>query len=307
MRWAAFFAFVMSILGTTVTAHAYVRSRSEDERYDLIWARPEITLTVRLGGNLSVPANDLLEATMRATEAWNAPGNDSSVAFSVASSTAAASDPAFDHENTISVRTSDWAEPKYGPNVLAVTTVWTEGGAIVDSDTEINGFAPPEPWALLPDDPAIAMMESNVDLQAALTHELGHVLGLAHPCYLGAPPDPPQVDNLGNPVISCASTLPASVLNATMYPSASPGQIGERLLSDDELLALHDLYPAGHAPVVEGANGPQAGCCAIGGMQIGGGPGAAICIAAMLVARRRRITLHNESSVVPSSRKIGVS
>jgi hypothetical protein len=276
----------MSVLGTP--AHAYVRARSEDQKYDLIWARPDITLTVRMGGTLPLSPNDLLEATMRATETWNALGNDSSIVFSVASSAAAASDPAFDHENTISVRTSDWNEPTYGPSVLALTTVWTEGGAIVDTDTELNGFAPPAPWALLLDDPAMAMMESDVDLRAALTHELGHVLGLAHPCYLGAAPNPPQVDNLGHPVLACASTLPASILNATMFPSASPGQIGERVLSDDELLALHDLYPAGHAPVVEGASASETGGCAIGDLQTRGGSGAAIGIAAVLLARRRR-------------------
>jgi hypothetical protein len=289
MRLAALLAFVMSVLGTAAPAHAYVRARSEDDKYDLIWARPEVTLTVRTGSDLPFAANDLLEATMRATETWNAPENDSSVAFSVASSAAAASDPAFDHENTISVRTSDWDVPTYGPGVLALTTVWTEGGAVVDTDTELNGFAPPAPWALLPDDPAVAMMEGSIDLQAALTHELGHVLGLAHPCYLGGAPKTPQVDNLGDPVLACAPTLPASILNATMYPSASPGQIGERVLSEDELLALHDLYPAGHAPVVEGASASPTGGCAVGGVEIGGGPGAVIGIAALLVSRRRRI------------------
>jgi MYXO-CTERM domain-containing protein len=291
MRGAFLVAFVMgafaAILGVATTAHGYVRARSGDDQYDLIWADPAITLTVRTGGSLPVSANDLLEATMRATETWNASANDSSVAFSVASSTAAASDPAFDHENTISVRTSDWGQAPYGPTVLALTTVWTEGGAIVDTDTEINGVSPPAPWALLPDDPAMAALEDAVDLQATLTHELGHVLGLAHPCTLGAPPNPPQVDNLGNPVTVCSPSLPASILNATMYPSATPGETGERVLSDDELLALHDLYPAGRAPIVEGASPPPSSGCAVGGPHHGGA-GAALGVAAALLARRRR-------------------
>jgi hypothetical protein len=288
MRFAAFLVSAMFVLGAAATAHGYVRTRSEDDKYDLIWARPDITLTVRTGGTLPLSANDLLEATMRASETWNAPANDSSVAFNVASSAAVASDPAFDHENTISVRTADWNAPTYGPSVLALTTVWTQGGTIVDTDTETNGVTPPAPWALLPDDPAMAMMESNIDLQAALTHELGHVLGLAHPCYLGGTPNPPQVDNLGNPVMACSSTLPSSILNATMYPSATPGEIQERLLSDDELLALHDLYPAGRAPVVEGPRSSGSGGCAVGGAAVGGTPSAAIFIAVVLLGRRRR-------------------
>lgn len=184
MRFAAFLVSAMFVLGAAATAHGYVRTRSEDDKYDLIWARPDITLTVRTG--------------------------------------------------------------------------------------------------------AMAMMESNIDLQAALTHELGHVLGLAHPCYLGGTPNPPQVDNLGNPVMACSSTLPSSILNATMYPSATPGEIQERLLSDDELLALHDLYPAGRAPVVEGPRSSGSGGCAVGGAAVGGTPSAAIFIAVVLLGRRRR-------------------
>jgi hypothetical protein len=286
MRLMVGLVFVVGVLGIAKPAHGYVRARSEDDKYDLIWAGPEVTLTVRTGGNLPVSVNDLLEATMRATDTWNAPANDSSVTFSVTSSTDAASDPAFDHENTISVRTSDWNEPTYAPNVLALTTVWTQGGAIVDTDTEINGVSTTAPWALLPDDPAMAMMESNVDLQAALTHELGHVLGLAHPCSLGGAPNPPQVDNLGNPVVACSRSLPSSILKATMYPSATPGEISERLLSDDELLALHDLYPAGRSPVVEGAAAPSAGGCSVAGGSPSCATGLAI-IAVALIARRR--------------------
>jgi hypothetical protein len=288
---------VVGALGAVTPAQAYVRTRSADDKYDLIWPNPEITLTVRTGGTLPISVNDLLEATMRATATWNAPANESSVAFTVASSAAAASDPAFDQENTISVRTSDWNAPQYGPSVLALTTVWTQGGAIVDTDTEINGVSPSAPWALLPDDPAMAMLENNVDLQAALTHELGHVLGLAHPCSLGGPPNPPEVDNLGNPVVACSPTLPASILNATMFPSATPGEIQERVLSDDELLALHDLYPVGQAPVVQGTT-TSSGGCAVGGAldaaasgAVGSGAecsGAVIVVGAVLLARRRR-------------------
>ncbi|HEX4403730.1 MAG TPA: hypothetical protein VH560_02810, partial [Polyangia bacterium] len=136
---------------------------------------------------------------------------------------------------------------------------------IIETDTEVNAHDPSFHWAVLADDPSVAMLSGEDDLQNALTHELGHVLGLAHPCYLGAVPDPPALDNLGQPELGCSDpALPADVLGATMYPTAAPGNIGERSLSPDEKMALQDLYPAGRAPVVEGPTTPAAaGGCSI--------------------------------------------
>jgi len=285
--WVAF----AGIGAAASPAAAYVRARDSNDDLDLIWPQPEITLTVRLGGALPLSQSDVLQAVSRAVDAWNAAQNDSSVSFVVTSSDEAAADPAFDHENTISFRTSGWEPPSYEPNVLALTTIWTQGGAIVDTDTEINAETPPAPWGLLPDDPAMAMTSNQVDLQAAITHELGHVLGLAHPCGLGGMPNPPEIDNEGNPVPACASTLPARILDATMYPSATPGEISERSLSADEMLALTDLYPAGSAPVVEGDSpaGPSTGGCEVGGPvgDVRWGAGAIAFLAVMTALARR--------------------
>jgi hypothetical protein len=168
--------------------------------------------------------------------------------------------------------------------------VWTQGARIVDTDTEINGYDTNLTWALLPDDPAVAAMSPNIDLQATLTHELGHVIGLDHPCYLGnVAPD--EVDNEGNPVPSCSEpNLPASITDATMYPSATRGSIGERTLSADELLALHDLYPAGQAPVVQGPpeQTSSGGCAVAGGSSGAAGATLAAGAGALALARRRR-------------------
>lgn len=265
-------------------ARAYVRERSLDGRYDLIWPSPAITMTVRTGGPQVVAAEDLVAAAASAAATWSDPALGSSVALSVVTSDAAGEGPASDHENTISFRTSWEASDGYTRTELALTSVWTRGGAIVDADTEMN--AVDFDWALLPDDPSAAGISSDVDLQAALTHELGHVIGLDHPCYLSTPAERGEVTNEGSVVPACSDpALPASVRAATMFPSAGRGKIDERTLSADEILALHELYPAGQVPIVEGQD---AGGCVVGGAPPAA-PGAALGVSvAALFARRRR-------------------
>jgi hypothetical protein len=269
-------------------ASAYVRSRSADGRFDIIWPDPQITLTVRTGGTAAIPPEDFVAAVTRAAATWSDPALASSVVFTVVSVDEASTDPTYDHVNSISFRSSSWDPPYYAHGELALTTVSTLDGRIVDTDTELNAFDPMT-WAILPDDPAVAAGSSDIDVQNTVTHELGHVLGLDHPCYLGnTPPDPPEVTNEGAPVPSCADpALPASVRDATMFPSARTGSIGARTLSPDEVLALHDLYPAGQAPVVDGPPEASAGGCAVAG-EAGAPSGAALSAVALLMARARR-------------------
>jgi hypothetical protein len=287
-------AALLVTLALAAPARAYVRSRNSDGVYDVIWPDPRVTMTLRLGGTQVVPMDDFIAAAMSSGATWSDPGLDSSVTFTVTTSADGPSDPAFDHENTIAFRTVESDPPTFVSGQLAVTTVWSQGGRIVDTDVEINAVDPSISWAVLPDDPAMAAADTGeVDLQNALTHELGHVIGLDHPCFLGTHAPAGEVDNLGAPVPSCSDpALPASVREATMFPSATRGSIGERTLSPDEVLALHDLYPAGKAPVVEGAPPPDSGGCAVGGTGATRPAGAlvpALAFAAVLFARRRRI------------------
>ena len=287
------FAVVAAIVGWAGAAHAYVRARSATDNYDLIWPDPHISITVYTGTSMVSPS-DFIGAAMEAAATWSAPSANTSVAITISSSSGLPAGAVFDHESTISFRTSSWDAPAYPASALALTTIWTSGGRIIETDTEINAVDPRFHWAVLPDDPAVAMLASQDDLQNALTHEMGHVLGLAHPCYLGVVPDPPALDNFGQPELGCSDPMLSSdVRAATMFPTAAPGNIGERSLSPDELTALQDLYPAGRAPVVEGP-GPAAaagGCSLADPSQRDWSPRGAVALFLMglsIVLTRRR-------------------
>lgn len=290
MRVGVVIASLSAAVTLAAPAQAYVRSRSPDGTVNIIWPDPRITMTVRTGGTAVLDADAFVAAVARAAATWSDPALETSVDVNVTRSGAAPSDPAFDQQNTISFRTSGWDPPTYQPTELALTTVWVQGGRIVDADIEINAADPRFRWDVLADDPFIASLSHDIDLQNALTHELGHVLGLDHPCYLEGPPDPPEFDDLGAPMPSCSDpALPASVPLATMYPSSTGGNIEERTLSDDEVLALRDLYPAGQAPFVEGPLlSEPGGCAAAGDAHPSGSSWLGALAATALVARARR-------------------
>lgn len=152
----------------------------------------------------------------------------------------------------------------YSDNTIALTTSTYsyQTGQIFDADIELNEFiyhftvADPNP-------PLINACPTNndtfqcvgIDLQNTVTHEAGHVLGLGH----------------------------TTVADATMYPSASLGEINKRVLHADDLQGLCDIYPTGAATLT--CNLPTNSGC--GCSQVDGGLlGLGLALAAMRRARR---------------------
>lgn len=120
--------------------------------------------------------------------------------------------------NTVLFRDKDWPYVGVG-STLALTTITFElkKGTILDADIEVNSFATP----LTTSDQA-----PGNDLQAIVTHEAGHFLGLAH----------------------------SSVSDATMYASYTPGDLSFRTLADDDHAAICTVYPPGRTDGT--CNGP---------------------------------------------------
>src|SRR4029079_13396771 len=97
------------------------------------------------------------------------------------------------------------------PSATAATTVFaTADGNIVDGDIDLNTLT--FSWAVLD---AQGSPSDKQDLQSVLTHEIGHLIGLDHPCWSGI--GDRAVDDAGNPVPSCYDA-PAAITDDTMYP-----------------------------------------------------------------------------------------
>ena len=125
---------------------------------------------------------------------------------------------AYDGHNRIITRTGAWCRDPvaqtncHDSSQIALTTVFSrshpgalDDGQILDADVEINDVG--YEWAAIPDGDFSARDYANAyDLRAALTHELGHFIGLAHDCVL--PGDPIRFDDSGHISPDC-SALPA--------------------------------------------------------------------------------------------------
>jgi hypothetical protein len=118
-------------------------------------------------------------------------------------------DPNGPNANSVIFRDATWSYAA-SDQTLAFTTVTFDvaTGLILDADVEINSL-----------DNEITGGEQPVayDLESILTHELGHLLGLAHS------PDP----------------------IATMNPSYEPGTTSQRDLETDDVGAICAAYPPG--------------------------------------------------------------
>jgi hypothetical protein len=178
--------------------------------------------------------------------------------------------------------------PTWGIVALTSTLYDPATGAIVSADIEVNGwdgqagtlgglpqhgwwftcFPGPQPSTCTGTYAAAAAATcSYIDLQNTVTHEVGHVLGLAHPCTTDG-------SVAGLPLCSMPVPDPEVPYTArTMAPTTQPGDTGKRRLSQDEVDAMCTMYAT------------PAGGCACGAAS---GAGAVSLLAAALALRPRR-------------------
>jgi hypothetical protein len=112
-----------------------------------------------------------------------------------------------------------WPWP-YDPELLALTSAWADAdGQIVAFELQLNGA---QRWD-------VGGAPDAHDVQAAVTHEVGHALGLSHS---------------GDP-------------DAAMFATSLAGEVWRRELHDDDQRGLRALYPATR-------RGPEAAAAGLG-------------------------------------------
>jgi len=234
-------AAVVAALGATASpAAAYVRKRS-DAGTPIAWRTPQITLVVARPSAFWTTAETFLGTVVRASATWSheaIPCGD--VELRVAPALVDESVVRNDGTNTVMVAENGWS---HQTDAIALTTVFhrnlpgqPEDGEILDADIEINANYT---WADISDD-ATTVRGEPYDLRNALTHELGHLLGLWHNCH--GDDEQALPDDQGRPSPSCAN-LTGDLMLATMFWRIEPLATDKRSLSDDELRAVCDIYP----------------------------------------------------------------
>jgi len=281
-------------------AGAYVRYTSDSGK---MFKWPQTCVPIATYPNDLVPmmtTEEIVGAVDGSAVAWSRYADTCTyLDITVSSSTDAAPRATNDGHNNVIFRATNWCKQTamgtcdpafvYDPAALALTSVSasTSSGVIRDADIEVNAFH--FNWADLVAHPDLrGNGQPFHDLQNALTHEMGHLVGLDHTCYFQGPP---PLDSTGAPITDCASAS-AEVLETTMFPSANPGDVDKRTLAPDDQLAVCEIYPAAQDPMTcAPAMPPDEGCssCAVAGA-----PTSAVSIicgliaAALLAARAPR-------------------
>jgi hypothetical protein len=207
---------------------------------------------------------------------------------------------ALDYTNSL-VFERVWCNPNkdgvctYPDQALAITSVFVnkQNGRILDGDIEVN--AKSFVWVDLDLDPTAT---KDQDLQNALTHEMGHLIGLDHTCFNPGLDSNGKAlvrpnDNLGNPVPDC-DAAPLVVQQTTMFASANSGDVSKRTLKPDDIQGVCDIYPAAMDPMicpVKDEPPPKTGCTLAASS--GGAGSLALAVVGLLgalglSARRRR-------------------
>jgi MYXO-CTERM domain-containing protein len=283
-------------------AHGYVRSRV-DGGIPKYWQTSCVPIAIYLNTFSDMTRDEVAKSVAAAAHAWSptevtcADGVSHpfiEIVPAMMPETSAPPKPAYDGHNTLLFYTAlrPYPPPEVSGisfGVVALTSTWARAdGHIVDADVRVNavdnkfvnidtGFVPPNG-------------DGVMDLQNALTHELGHLLGLGHSCWAPFSDLEQPIDDQGVGVPYC-DAAPADVRQTVMFALIDGNlETTKRHLSPDDIRAVCEIYPEEQDPHGCTLDMPDDGC----GCNAGDGAapvGAALAVLAGLglaAARSRR-------------------
>jgi MYXO-CTERM domain-containing protein len=246
---------LLAVLLATAPAAGYNRTRSNGvSQSSLAWFDRNITWYLPNPGSADVPHDAAVAAAKRAFAAWAGVGcTDLDFTFVAGGPNRTSLDGGdADGWNVIRWREGDWPG---APDQIAITTVTYDPGTgrIIDVDIDLNGQYL---FFTASDDPN----QTEYDIESALLHEVGHLLGF---------------DDSANP-------------GAVMAQALQRGDL-KRSLGDDDTEAVCSVYPAGEpTPYVGGLSLDLQGGCSAGGPATGST--ALLALLALLLLGARRVS-----------------
>ena len=209
--------FVLTAL-LSVPALAY-KLEHDDRGHVLHWSSEDFPVPYKVARTSPVPFGTFKWVTEASFGTWQAV-RDAAITFHFTGATDKKS-PAFDGENCVLM-----GKKVSGPDVIGQAYIFysTEDGRILDVDIVLNSSYP---WAT-------DGSPKKMDVQNALTHEIGHFCGL---------------DDLYG----------KEDREKTMYGYMGYGEIKKRTLTSDDAAGLAAIYPIGHSKE-SGGGGGGSGC-----------------------------------------------
>lgn len=236
--WVAGAVAMALAVGSASQASAYVPYRTSGGNLRFHWPIRCVPLRVYVDDFPTLPPEQIMAAAAGAAAAWSAASNPCS-SINIVVQRAAGPGPTsqYDYVNTITFRSTGW---QFAPTAPAGTNIYASRttGEIRDADIEVN-VATFE-WGIL-DVGGDGGSSTKMDLQNVLTSQLGHLLGFDSVCASPQTSNP-ALDDMDNPVPGCEGASQA-VREATMYPSALPGETSKRTLEADDQRAVCETYP----------------------------------------------------------------